>query len=62
MNILGIDSSRTKTVCVLMNETGEILGRGVGEPANYQMWGLQRLRTLFKPPLMPPSRHPPLFK
>jgi N-acetylglucosamine kinase-like BadF-type ATPase len=38
--VIGIDGGGTKTVCVLMNQTGQVLGRGVAGPANYQTVGL----------------------
>ena len=41
MNILGIDGGGTKTVCILMDETGAVLGRGVGGPSNYQSVGIE---------------------
>lgn len=39
--VLGIDGGGTKTVCVLMNESRQILGRGEGGPSNYQSVGLE---------------------
>lgn len=39
--VLGIDGGGTKTVCVLMNEAGTILGRGEAGPSNYQSIGIE---------------------
>lgn len=41
MYILGIDGGGTKTVCVLMDDTGQVLGRGEGGPSNYQSIGIE---------------------
>jgi N-acetylglucosamine kinase-like BadF-type ATPase len=38
--VLGIDGGGTKTVCVLINSTGEVVGRGEAGPSNYQTVGL----------------------
>ncbi len=38
--VLGIDGGGTKTVCLVMNETGTIAGRGEAGPSNYQTIGL----------------------
>lgn len=38
--VLGIDGGGTKTVCVLMEESGEVVGRGDAGPSNYQTVGL----------------------
>ncbi len=48
MKILGIDGGGTKTVCVLMNETGEILGRGIAGPSNYQSVGIETAQNSIK--------------
>ncbi len=37
--VLGIDGGGTKTVCVLMDETGQVLGRGEAGASNYQIIG-----------------------
>ena len=39
-NVLGIDGGGTKTTCVLMDETGKIIGRGEAGPSNYQSIGV----------------------
>lgn len=44
MNILGIDGGGTQTVCILMDDAGQILGRGVSGPSNYQSVGLELTR------------------
>lgn len=41
MNILGIDGGGTQTVCILIDDAGQILGRGVSGPSNYQSVGLE---------------------
>ncbi|OCQ94405.1 ATPase [Oscillatoriales cyanobacterium USR001] len=40
-NIFGIDGGGTKTTCVLMDETGAIIGRGEAGPSNYQSVGFE---------------------
>ncbi|NJK39001.1 MAG: ATPase [Oscillatoriales cyanobacterium RM2_1_1] len=42
--VLGIDGGGTKTVCVLMDEIGQVISRGEAGPANYQVVGLDRVR------------------
>ncbi|MEL6459333.1 MAG: BadF/BadG/BcrA/BcrD ATPase family protein [Cyanobacteria bacterium J06621_15] len=39
--VLGIDGGGSKTVCVLMNDKREILGRGEAGSANYQSVGIE---------------------
>ncbi len=39
--VLGIDGGASKTVCVLMNETGQVLGRGEAGASNYQTVGIK---------------------
>jgi N-acetylglucosamine kinase len=39
--VLGIDGGGTKTVCVLMDNTGKVLGRGIGGASNYQSVGVE---------------------
>jgi N-acetylglucosamine kinase len=39
--VLGIDGGGSKTVCVLMNKTGQVLGRGEAGASNYQSVGKQ---------------------
>ena len=39
--VLGIDGGGSKTVCVLMNEKREFLGRGEAGSANYQSVGIE---------------------
>ncbi|NJM60069.1 MAG: ATPase [Oscillatoriales cyanobacterium RU_3_3] len=39
--VLGIDGGGTKTVCVLMNENQQVLGRGEAGPSNYQTLGIE---------------------
>ena len=43
-NVLGIDGGGTKTVAVLMNQTGQLLGAGDGGPSNYQSAGIETAR------------------
>lgn len=38
--VLGIDGGGTKTICVLMEESGEVVGRGDAGSSNYQTVGL----------------------
>ncbi len=42
--VLGIDGGGTKTVCLVMDETGSIAGRGEAGPSNYQTIGLAAAR------------------
>lgn len=37
--VLGLDGGGTKTVCILMDDTGQVLGRGEAGPSNYQSVG-----------------------
>ncbi|HEY9667227.1 MAG TPA: BadF/BadG/BcrA/BcrD ATPase family protein [Coleofasciculaceae cyanobacterium] len=39
--VLGVDGGGTKTVCVLMDDTGRVLGRGEAGASNYQSVGEQ---------------------
>jgi len=39
--VIGIDGGGTKTVALLAEGDGHVLGRGVGGPSNYQVVGLQ---------------------
>ena len=39
--VLGIDGGGTKTVCLLMEDTGQVLGRGEAGASNYQSVGKQ---------------------
>lgn len=39
--VLGLDGGGTKTVCVLMDSTGKVLGRGEAGASNYQVVGKQ---------------------
>jgi N-acetylglucosamine kinase-like BadF-type ATPase len=39
--VLGIDGGGSKTVCVLMDDTLQVLGRGVGGSSNYQSVGVE---------------------
>jgi N-acetylglucosamine kinase-like BadF-type ATPase len=39
--VLGIDGGGSKTVCILMDETGQVLGRGESGASNYQSIGTQ---------------------
>jgi N-acetylglucosamine kinase-like BadF-type ATPase len=41
MYILGIDGGGTKTVCVVMDKTGQVFGRGEAGAANYQTIGIK---------------------
>lgn len=45
---LGIDGGGTKTVCVLMDDRGEVLGRGEAGPCNYQTVGLEAAGNAIK--------------
>lgn len=38
--VLGIDGGGSKTVCVLMNDARQVLGRGESGPSNYQIIGI----------------------
>lgn len=38
--VLGIDGGGTKTVCLLIDSAGEVVGRGESGPSNYQTVGL----------------------
>jgi N-acetylglucosamine kinase len=37
--VLGLDGGGTKTVCILIDDTGQVLGRGEAGPSNYQSVG-----------------------
>ena len=39
MYVMGVDGGGTKTKCYVGNTGGEVLGRGLGGPANYQICG-----------------------
>lgn len=39
--VIGIDGGGSKTVCVLMDDTGTVLGRGEGGAANYHSVGME---------------------
>ncbi len=39
--VLGIDGGGSKTVCVLMNDLRQVLGRGEAGPSNYQSIGIK---------------------
>ena len=39
--VFGIDGGGTKTICLLMNENKQILGRGEAGPSNYQTLGIE---------------------
>jgi len=39
--LIGIDGGGTKTVALLADQNGHILGRGIGGPSNYQVTGIQ---------------------
>lgn len=41
--VIGIDGGGTKTIGVLVNETGQVLARKVGESSNFQVIGLEPL-------------------
>lgn len=43
--ILGVDGGGTKTACVAIAPSGEILGRGEGGPSNYQSVGVEAAET-----------------
>jgi N-acetylglucosamine kinase-like BadF-type ATPase len=42
--VLGIDGGGSKTVCVLMDETGKVLSRGEAGASNYQSIGIKAAR------------------
>lgn len=39
--VLGIDGGGSKTVCVILDETGRVLGRGEAGPSNYHSVGIE---------------------
>jgi len=39
--VLGIDGGGSKTICVLMDETGKVIGRGKAGSSNYQVIGIK---------------------
>ncbi|MEH1821958.1 MAG: BadF/BadG/BcrA/BcrD ATPase family protein, partial [Nostoc sp.] len=39
--VLGIDGGGSKTVCVLMDNSRQLLGRGEAGPSNYQSIGIE---------------------
>ena len=39
--ILGVDGGATKTLAVVGDDTGRILGAGLGGPTNYQIIGIE---------------------
>ncbi|MEH2189586.1 MAG: N-acetylglucosamine kinase [Nostoc sp.] len=39
--VLGIDGGGSKTVCVLMDDSCQVLGRGEADPSNYQSIGIE---------------------
>jgi N-acetylglucosamine kinase len=41
MYVIGIDGGGTKTVCVLIDQTGKIIARGEAGPSNYQSIGIE---------------------
>jgi len=47
-NVLGIDGGGSKTICVLMDETGEVIGRGEAGSSNYQSVGLEAAKHSIK--------------
>ncbi|MCJ8279347.1 MAG: ATPase [Rivularia sp. ALOHA_DT_140] len=46
--VLGIDGGGSKTICVLMNDKREILGRGEAGSSNYQSVGLEAAKHSIK--------------
>ncbi len=40
-SVLGIDGGGTKTICVLADRAGQVLGRGEAGPSNYQAVGIK---------------------
>lgn len=46
--VLGLDGGGTKTVCLLMDETGNILSRGQAGPSNYQTIGIDAAKIAIK--------------
>ena len=46
--VLGIDGGGTKTVCLLMDESGNVLSRGKGGPSNYQTIGIDAAKIAIK--------------
>jgi N-acetylglucosamine kinase len=43
--VLGIDGGGSKTICVLMNHQGEVVGRGEAGASNYQIIGVEAAIT-----------------
>jgi N-acetylglucosamine kinase len=39
--VLGIDGGGSKTICVIMDETGKVIGRGKAGSSNYQVIGIK---------------------
>jgi N-acetylmuramic acid 6-phosphate etherase len=39
--LIGIDGGGTKTVAILSDLAGNVLGRGIGGPSNYQVFGIE---------------------
>ncbi len=39
--VFGIDGGGTKTICLLMDENKQVLGRGEAGPSNYQTLGIE---------------------
>ncbi|WP_413163009.1 N-acetylglucosamine kinase [Capilliphycus salinus ALCB114379] len=46
--VLGIDGGGTKTVCLLMDESGNVLSRGNGGASNYQTIGIDAAQIAIK--------------
>ncbi|HIK28693.1 MAG: ATPase [Oscillatoriaceae bacterium SKW80] len=46
--VLGIDGGGTKTVCVLVGQCGQVIGRGESGPSNYQVVGIKAASNSIK--------------
>ncbi|MGF1494972.1 MAG: N-acetylglucosamine kinase [Microcoleaceae cyanobacterium] len=44
-HVLGVDGGGTKTNCILMDETGQVVSHGKAGPSNYQTVGLSATQT-----------------
>ncbi|MEA5528465.1 BadF/BadG/BcrA/BcrD ATPase family protein [Dolichospermum sp. UHCC 0684] len=43
--ILGIDGGGSKTICIIMDDAGKILGRGEAGASNYQSVGIEAAKN-----------------
>lgn len=56
-NVLGIDGGGTKTVAVLMNQIGQLLGAGDGGPSNYQSAGIETAKHSLESAILQATRN-----